>query len=133
MIFRKLINVLLALFLLVSNTGLSFNVHYCEDTIASITLFSNEKAFEIEKNCCGEVEEQSNCCHNKIIKSESKSDQIVLKLFSFELLESVFWVNNFTSPIFCITNFKAIKIINYCFNANAPPIFERNCQRVFYA
>jgi hypothetical protein len=131
--FRKHISILLAFFLLITHSGLAFNVHYCDDVIASITVFSNSNANEIEKNCCGIVEKDSKCCQNKIIKSEKKSDQILLKSFSFETLNGILVQNNILFEIVTVLNFKKTKPSNYTFNANAPPIFERNCQRNIYA
>jgi hypothetical protein len=130
---RKYISILLAFFLLITHSGLAFNVHYCDDVIASITVFSNSNANEIEKDCCGIVEKDSKCCQNKIIKSEKKSDQILLKSFSFETLNVILVQNNILFEIVKVLNFKKTKPSNYTFNANAPPIFERNCQRIFYA
>jgi hypothetical protein len=119
---------------LITHTGLAFNVHYCDDVIASITVFSvSDSAFEIEKECCGVVEKDSKCCQNKIIKSEKKSDQILLKSFSFQTLNGVFIQNSILFETVTVLNFKKTKPSNYTFNANAPPIFERNCQRIFYA
>jgi hypothetical protein len=130
---QKINSVFIAFFLLVSNTGVAFNVHYCADTIASISLFENASANEIEENCCGVVEEQSNCCHNKIIKSESKSDQVLLDSFDFDMSFFILVAAQKSFQKIFQNNFKETKINNYCFNANAPPIFERNCQRIFYA
>lgn len=131
--FRKHISLFLAFFLLVSNTELAFNVHFCEDTIASITVFSNSNSIEIEENCCGIVEEKSDCCNNKIIKSDKKLDQVLLKSFSFEILNTVLPTTCKLIETASILNFKRENFPQYNCNSNAPPIFERNCQRIFYA
>ncbi len=131
--FKKQICLFIAFVLLVSNTGVAINVHYCADEIASISIFSNSNANEIEKNCCGIVEEFSNCCENKIIKSEKKSDQIFEKHYSFEILSFVLpsVLSLFEQQI--ATSFQKLQAPKYTCNANAPPIFELNCQRIFYA
>ena len=70
MIFKKHISLLIALLVLVSNSGLAFNVHYCEGKIASISsVFSDEevcgtsdseltkqKPILVEKISCAKIE-----------------------------------------------------------------------------
>lgn len=133
MILKKKISILLAILLLVSNTGVAFNIHFCADVVASVNLDFNLNSDDIEEDCCGVTEEQSHCCDNKIIKSDKKSDQILLKSISFE--SSAFVLNSksaeFHQEIFLVS--KNLITPNFCCNANAPPIYERNCQLVFYA
>jgi hypothetical protein len=53
--FKKHISILLAFFLLVSNVGLAFDVHYCGEKVASIQPFylkSGEVSNSVEKGCC---------------------------------------------------------------------------------
>ena len=80
MLVRKHISMFLAFSLLVSNLGLAFNVHYCNDTLASITLSSTSNS-TADSGCCGAKEKQSKCCHDKIIKSENKVDQVFILLW----------------------------------------------------
>lgn len=131
MIFKKHISILLTIFLLISNLGLAFNVHYCDDEIASISLHtaSHEKVDE----CCGIVEEDSKCCNNKIIKAEIKLDQIIVKSISFDgdfipvtyELETVVFVSKF--------NFKERDNATYCCGASTPPLYLLYSQYTFYA
>ena len=72
--FKKHISIILACFLLVSNLGLAFNVHYCEDKIASISLNRAPVSQENVDECCGIVEKSPNCCNDKIIKAEIKTN-----------------------------------------------------------
>lgn len=130
---KKQISLLLAFFLLVSNVGLAFNVHYCENTIASVTLNLSSNPHEVEKDCCGVVEKASKCCHNKIIKSNDKSDQVLVKTISLAS-DSIFVMNDwipivFNSPI----HFKKAVIISYGCDANAPPLYLLYSQYTFYA
>ena len=67
--FRKHIGLFLTFFLLVSTLGLAFNVHYCDNEIASVSINTASNSQEIEKNCCGKIEKMSKCCKNKIIKT----------------------------------------------------------------
>jgi hypothetical protein len=130
---RKHISILLAVLLLVSNIGLAFNVHYCGGEIASVSLknpFFNQNT---EDNCCGVVEKKSNCCNDKVLKFDKKSDNSIVKIVSFQI-DSPFIFQDW-KPVFFIKKevLKSCKIPSYTCNANAPPIFKRNCQLIFYA
>lgn len=133
MIFKKHISVFLAFFLLVSNLGLAFNVHYCGDKIASISLKSNFTATNSEKNCCGVIEKKSSCCKDKVINFQKKSDNFIVKAFSFQV-DSPFIFQEW-NPIYFTecSNFKSNKITSYFCDANAPPLFKLYSQYVFYA
>ena len=80
---KKCIGLFLAFFLLVSNLGLAFNVHYCGDKVASISLKPNFSSVKSD-SCCGIVEKDSSCCQNKIVHFQEKSDNVVVKGFSFQ-------------------------------------------------
>lgn len=130
---KKQISLFLAIFLLVSNVGLAFNVHYCEDKIASVTLNLPSNSHEIEKDCCGVVEKKSKCCHDKIIKSNDKSDQLLVKSFSFNA--DVYYVIEDWHPIVLtsIIHFQKAGITSYSCDANAPPLYLLYSQYTFYA
>jgi hypothetical protein len=131
--FRKHICITLALVLLVSNIGFAFNVHYCGDEMASISFKTSLSSNEIEKNCCGEIEKKSNCCHNKVLhfqkKSETSLSQLCFQTADFHLSNNV-WKPN-TSIV--ISNFKTNTIPTYFCDANAPPCFKLYSQYIFYA
>ncbi|MEO0038162.1 MAG: hypothetical protein RIQ59_1373 [Bacteroidota bacterium] len=131
--FRKYINVLIALFLLASNMGLSFNVHYCEDEIASITLNTASNSCQIEEDCCGEVERQSKCCKNKIIKSTEKSAQVQVKTISldaeYDLVFNEWRPGNYHDHF----NFQSKETTTYYCDANAPPRYLLYSQYTFYS
>ena len=133
MTFKKHISVLLTVFLLVSNLGLAFNVHYCDDKIASITINTAPVSQEKIDECCGIVEKDSKCCKDKIIKAEIKSDQIVSKTLSFDayfLPFSYEW-----KPLVFVSknNFKKRDNITYFCDAHAPPLYLLYSQYTFYA
>ena len=130
---RKHISILLAMLLLVSNVGLAFNVHYCGDEIASVSLKNPFFNQNIEDDCCGVVEKKSNCCNDKVLKFDKKSDNSIVKIVSFQI-DSPFIFQDW-KPVFFIKKevLKSCKIPSYTCNANAPPIFKRNCQLIFYA
>ena len=130
---RKHISLLLTFFLLVSNLGLAFNVHYCDNEIASVTLSTASTSQRAESSCCGEVEKDSKCCKNKIIKAEIKSDQIIVKSLSFDSD----YVSTFSDwkPILFYSNFnfKTRDIFTYYCDAHAPPLYLLYSQYTFYA
>ncbi len=131
--FRKYIFILLALILLVSNIGFAFNVHYCGDQISSISFKTSVSSNEIEKNCCGEIEKKSNCCDNKVLhfqkKSETSLSHFFFQMSNLEISKND-WKPNFILPI---TNFKINSIPTYFCDANAPPCFKLYSQYIFYA
>ena len=133
MIFKKYISVLLTVFLLVSNLGLAFNVHYCDDEIASITINSAPVSSEKVDECCGIVEKDSKCCNDKIIKAEIKADQIIVKTVSFDadfLPVTYDWKPQIFTPNY---NFKKRDNVTYYCDAHAPPLYLLYSQYTFYS
>ena len=132
MIFKKHISILLAIFLLVSNLGLAFNVHYCEDEIASITINAAPTASQKKVDeCCGVVEKESGCCNDKVIKAEIKSDQIIVKSLLFDFVPVTY---DWKPLVFTLNNnFEQRDIITYFCDANAPPLYLLYSQYTFYA
>ena len=133
MIFRKHISILLMFFLLVSNLGLAFNVHYCDDNIASVTINLAPASQRKCNKCCGIVEKDSKCCKNKIIKAEIKSDQIIVKALSFDA--DFFPVTYDWKPMIFVSkiNFKQRDSITYYCDAHTPPLYLLYSQYTFYA
>ncbi len=120
--------------MLVSNSGLAFNVHYCGDEIASISLKMAKKSLDLETNCCGIVEEESNCCNDKLFQIQETSDKFQENITKIEFNAIVVETQNKFVEFFKKSNFKASKAsIFYPFLDNLPPIFKRNCQFIFYA
>ena len=132
MIFRKHISILLTFFLLVSNLGLAFNVHYCDDEIASITVSTVPDSPKVDQ-CCGIIEKDSQCCNDRVIKADLKSDQIIVKTLSFDvdfITVAEHWKPQvFTSGI----NFRKTDYATYYCDAHAPPLYLLYNQYTFYA
>ena len=131
--FKKCISLFLAFFLLFSNVGLAFNVHYCGDTIASVSLKSDFSSPKTEENCCGIDEKENSCCKDKVVNFQKKSDNFIEKGFSFQS-DAPFVVqewNPFVSTAF--QHFNGNKITTYFCDANAPPLFKLYSQYIFYA
>jgi len=118
---------------LVSNLGLAFNVHYCADKIESISLSTVSVSQNTVDSCCGVVEKDSNCCKDKIIKSEVKSDQIIVK--SVSIASKFVPIYNDWKPLFFSDNFnfKTRDNFTYYSDAHAPPLYILYSQYTFYA
>ena len=146
MILKKQLSVLIALLVLVSNSGLAFNVHYCEGKIASISsVFTQEeicdtdagsqpKTITVEDTCCAKIEITHNkCCSDKKVDLKSKTEKIVIKTISFDF-EPAFFAE-YHNPFFVAANtVSATKepVAFYC-DSNAPPLYQLYCQYTFYA
>lgn len=132
MIFKKHISILLTFFLLVSNLGLAFNVHYCDDRLESISLRTAPVSEVTVDECCGIVEKESQCCNDKVIKAEIKSDQIIVKTISFDA--SLLPITDYWKPeVFTFTNnFQQRGNFTYYCDANAPPLYLLYSQYTFY-
>ncbi len=140
MAFKKCTSLFLAFLLLVSNIGLAFNVHYCEGEIASVrSIYSNEEVCEMptlpsEKACCAEAaKDHKDCCKDKTVDLQDKSDDIIIKTFSFSavaLSPVLSWklaYDNYEPQLAKET------AVAYYFDAHSPPLFKLYSQYIFYA
>lgn len=129
---KKCTGLFLAILLLVSNIGFSFDVHYCGGQIASVSLNTSVSAAP-EKKCCGMSEKKSSCCKDKVVHLEKKSDDATLKFFFFQFAFPAV-IQEFKPIAFLsIPNFKSNQIISYYSDANAPPLFKLYHQYIFYS
>lgn len=135
--FKKQIILLLAILVLVSNSGLAFNVHFCEDKIASITsVFSKEEVCvtpEKEDTCCAKLEKtHKKCCSDKEVNLKNKTEKVVVKTF---IDADLFLFSNKYEVLISTSIFKFIKneIAAYFYNSNAPPLYLLYSQYIFYA
>ena len=131
--FKKYISVLLAIFILVSNVGLAFKVHYCMNTIASISLQSEFQNTSSEKDCCGVSEKKSSCCKDKVFHFQKKSENVYFDSISFSPYFT-FTVNDWTAFVFSEKAvFKTENQKFYSCDAHAPPFYQLYHQFIFYA
>lgn len=132
--FKKHISIFLAFFLMVSNAGFAFNVHYCGKNIASISLNSAIPSQNAEKGCCEKnIQKKHSCCKDKVFHFQQKSDNLIVKAFTFHADYS-FVIEEWNPIIFSsVSNFKNSQITSYYCDANAPPLFKLYHQYVFYA
>lgn len=138
---RKHISILLAILLLVSNIGLTFNVHYCEGNIASVSF--DYKTVESciskknisEKSCCAQENKHDDCCkNNKVAIKKSTSDNIIVKNIQLDL--SNFTIVELWKPANFISLNEIIvanESLNFNCDSHAPPFYKLYSQLIFYA
>lgn len=129
----------LAFLLLVSNIGLAVNVHYCAGEIASVSSGYNigeirEIPVMPEEACCKELKAVGKkCCSDKIVDLEDKTDDVVVKTFSFQI-EMPFVGHDWKPLVFpSANNLQSAQIVSYYCDAHAPPLFKLYSQYIFYA
>jgi len=139
--FKKHINILLAMLILVSNVGLAFNVHYCEGKISGVSFnykieepCIEEKAASITSCCAVENTHDSCCSNDKVEIKKTTSENILVKNFQLDLATFIpvqeYRFFNFTAA-------KEVVLIKenpsfYC-ETNAPPLYKLYSQYIFYA
>ncbi|MBP9849932.1 MAG: hypothetical protein KBC58_10890 [Flavobacterium sp.] len=139
--FRKHINILLAMLILVSNVGLAFNVHYCEGKISGISFnykvdepCVEEKPTKISSCCAVENSHDSCCTNDKVEIKKTSSENVLVKSFQLDLVTYIpvqeFQVSH---PV----SLKEVILLSenpsfYC-ESNAPPLYKLYSQYIFYA
>jgi hypothetical protein len=130
---KKFIVLMLCVFILVSNIGLTFKVHYCMNSIASVSIDSQFTTSDSDKNCCDSVKKKSSCCKNKVFYFQKKTEQKETIPFAFNT-DLTCIVNDWKPIIFSVeTNFKSQNSSSYYCDAHAPPLFKLYHQFIFYA
>jgi hypothetical protein len=119
--------------LLVSNTGLAFSVHYCDNKIASISIKVPCHFQDFEADCCGEFEnENSDCCSDKVLVIGKKANDILFKT-TVEKLNYVVVNQNYTFQNFKnIVIQKPVKKSYFDCKINPPPLYKLYHQFVYY-
>lgn len=139
--FKKCISLILAVLLLVSNTGLAFNVHYCGDKIASISsVYTTGRVCEMEKPvvikpCCAKkiAEQHKKCCKDKVVNFKEKTDQGIVKTFSIQI-NKPFLIHVWKPILFeAVIISDKVTVIRHYSEANSPPLFKLYSQYIFYA
>ncbi|HEU4497046.1 MAG TPA: hypothetical protein VFR70_08360, partial [Flavobacterium sp.] len=137
---KKGISLVLAFFLLASNMGFAFNVHFCKGRLASVS--AGYKVEEIckapekaaKKKCCAsKAASHKKCCSDKKVDLKKNTDDLAIKTFSFHtdmpcILAS--WVPAIFKT-YCFSPKQDTSA--YCCDANAPPLFKLYSQYIFYS
>ena len=131
----------LAMLMLVSNVGLAFNVHYCEGKIASVTsVYNTEEVCDmpdalVDSSCCANTgtSDHEDCCKDKLVDLQDKSDDVVIKTFSFQSeLPFTFPVWRPLAFAFVVAQLQTQQSTYYC-EQNTPPLFKLYSRYIFYA
>lgn len=133
------IHILLAFLILVSNTGLSFNVHYCKGKVSSVSLAYKAdmpcgKAKETKKkSCCASKVKGKSCCKNNIVKLQDQNDNVLVKSLQLNLGEFVA-INQWKPLVYLLKPeiLQPHKLAFYC-GLHPPPLFKLYCSYIFYA
>lgn len=136
--FKKCTSFLMAIYLLVSTSGLAFNVHYCGGEVASVSsIFKADEPCETdaeqdEESCCAKPsEDHSGCCSNEVIQADF--DDVIIKQINFNF-DYVSVLPVFTTPIFYSKEVvETRQVLDYYCDSNAPPLYQLFSQFVFYA
>jgi hypothetical protein len=130
---NKYISVFLAILILVSNIGMVFKVHYCRETIASISLESDFQTSSSEENCCGIFEKKASCCTDKVFHFQKKSENVFFDTFSF--FPDFIFTFEIGKPFVFSKNlvFRSVSTSSYYCDVHAPPLFKLYHQFIFYA
>ncbi len=123
----------LSILLLVSNLGLAFNVHYCGDDVSSVSLRTIEIAETNIDECCGVKEQKTQCCNDKVVQFQEKSDNLILKSIVFSPYAIVSTSKQNEVFAFETLIFEKKLIQSYSFEGNSPPFFKLFSQYIFYA
>ena len=130
----------MAILLLVSNMGLAFNVHFCEGKIASVSsVYNVEEVCEMKeqpatKSCCTQKsKDHKDCCQDKVVDLQDDSKEVIIKTISFQLdIPAV--IQEWKPMVFkSLSVLKRNQPVVYCCDANAPPLYKRYHQYIFYA
>ena len=130
--FKKQICIFMAFFLLVSNTGFSFNVHFCGDELASVSFKSNFKKPNSHKTCCAVIEKKESCCNDKVFNFHKNVEQLIIKSFVSQATVCVLNQELNSSIVTLLPNFKSKETTSYYCDAHAPPLFKLYQQYIFY-
>lgn len=137
---KKCTSLFLALLLLISNFGLAFNVHYCNDKIESFSSVfpsisqNNTTDFSLKRCCCVEDLSKNSCCENKVVDLKKESKDVITKSFSFQI-DASFLITIASDSISnrSVKSFSPQSFTKYYCIANAPPLFKLYSQYIFYA
>ncbi|WP_052343005.1 HYC_CC_PP family protein [Saccharicrinis fermentans] len=109
---RKITNIVVALFLLVSTTGITISMHYCGGEYVSTSI--NKEA----KSCCDGT---GGCCENKSLHFEVKDDYVNAVQFETTKIVSI----DILFPILLAINLELfpeeINVIKEFIDTSPPP------------
>jgi hypothetical protein len=141
MISRKCIALFIAFLLLVSNTGLAFNVHFCGGQISAITsVYNKSKVCQMpapvaEKKCCAKklAVSHKKCCSDKELNLKGKTGDVIVKAISLQAEMPMVFPTQVGFAFSEIATFHNRSASTYYCDAHAPPLFKLYCRYIYYA
>lgn len=117
---RKITHMFLALFLLISTTGITVSMHYCHGKLVSASIIREAKS------CCDGT---GGCCENKVFHFEIKDNFLSpVQLDQIRISET-----NLLFPVLFNLNIKFFKqevIAYYVYFDSSPPLIILNQQAI---
>ena len=140
---RIVINILLSILILFSNSGWAVTFHYCQDQLASVSLdyasaliVEDDDACATMDDCCGgDEDDNKKCCDNTSVASSTSDSTSVVKAFELQLQSFVLPISYIPSSVeeVIILTTATKSSPTSAVRLNAPPLYALYCQRVFYA
>jgi hypothetical protein len=134
---KKITSLFLVLLLLIPNIGMTINVHYCGDSIASISLDSDFLSVTEPEDCCAIAESagEDTCCKDKWVHLDKKADEATVKIVLSSLFSPFVGVPQQTQlfGFTTKTNFKKAESTPFYVDVPASPLYQLYHQYIFYA
>lgn len=144
---RTLINILLSMLILFSNSGWAITFHYCKNTLSSITLQyltttanNHTDPCATMNTCCGDEDNtqtpHKKCCDNTSVTSSISGSTTLVKALELQLQPFVIASPTLPSLVVVQSSAQTVKntvIADFGRNQNPPPLYVLYCQRVYYS
>ena len=132
---RKLLTILASVVYFILTIGISFNVHYCEGEVKSISVFEGNETCCTTNECNISCTIPDNCCDDEEYLLQFFSDNQLLSIRNISFHQYVFILNKkliYVEPI--LEKNDLIK----SYNLDLPPQkneyrYIQNCSLLFYA
>lgn len=144
---RTLINILLSMLILFSNSGWAITFHYCKNTLSSVSLQYLTAVADKENDpcatmntCCGDEDNtktsHQKCCDNTSVSSSIHGSTTLVKALELQLQPFVIASPTLPSLVVVQSSAQTVKntvIADFGRNQNPPPLYVLYCQRVYYS
>jgi hypothetical protein len=130
----------IAFFVLVSNSGIAFTIHFCGGKLAAISSEYNVKSIcktpkqKILDTCCDKQElDFKKCCSNKKISLKSNFEKFVIKTTSSESSNLYFLIPiPYNIEVKSISKGAITQKMLFVGASNSPPLYLLHHQFTFY-
>lgn len=131
---KKNISIIIAFIVLNSNLGLAFNLHYCHEQLASISLLVNQINTDNSQDdsCCVVEIEEDTCCSETTLHVSKKVDNLAFDVQKYQIASVGLTSTILEIPVY-FQIYQKIIFASFYSEANAPPYYKLYCQYLFYA